>query len=257
MKIRRRDKIKNYLSFNKRKLIPGLLVLTILLLSVGYSAFSSHLNISGFLTTVRIQKDIRITGLGVVAERASNSLTFNYGDSYQLDLGDGVSRTFYVLEDGDNTSLEKGITGTAGPNEVALIMDRNYGGIETWCDVTKSEEHYTSSSCNADGLTPTLNEIKAEWTELNSNQITLPTAHQIAAAAGITELTESMSFTSEWLYTNITPGEFGYWTSTPYDDSRVYMVTQFDIGIMKTDTLPMGLGSGVRPVIIITISSIY
>lgn len=58
-----KDKFKK-IRFNK-KTIPYLLLLTITMLSVGYSAFSSHLNISGVVTTVRIKRDVRITGVSV------------------------------------------------------------------------------------------------------------------------------------------------------------------------------------------------
>ncbi len=53
---------------NKKKLIPYIMVLTILLLSVGYSAFSSNLSIRDLYAQVRLEKDIRITGVSVVPE---------------------------------------------------------------------------------------------------------------------------------------------------------------------------------------------
>ena len=62
------NKVKNYVLSNKRKLIPYIIVLTILLLSVGYSAFISELNITGIASEIRIKKDIRITGLAVEPE---------------------------------------------------------------------------------------------------------------------------------------------------------------------------------------------
>jgi len=50
----------------------------VLFLSIGYSAFNSKLNITGTVATVRIKKDIRVTGISVYSR--TNSGVSNYED---------------------------------------------------------------------------------------------------------------------------------------------------------------------------------
>ena len=54
--------------FQINRVVPIIVMIIVLGLSIGYSAFSSNLNITGIVSTVRIKKDIRVTGVNVVPE---------------------------------------------------------------------------------------------------------------------------------------------------------------------------------------------
>jgi type IV pilus assembly protein PilA len=137
------------------------------------------------------------------------------GDEYIINLG-GEDRVFFVLEDGDNTTLTKGTTGTAGPGEVSLIMNMNYIDDEVyeeerWCD--PNGDNPDDNTCNHDNLDPLVSHIQ----EIFGNDVTvsLPSYDQIYKAAGNKE-----SGLPTWLYDYLDGTEHsvsglnGYWTST-------------------------------------------
>lgn len=107
---------------------------------------------------------------------------YSYGVIYSCDPGDGVERTFFVLEDGDNTTLTKSdfstthyanaTLGTTGANEVSLIMSDNIGS-SAWCDSP-------SATCNAITAKTTLQSLTSSWTVA----VNLPTHAQIKMASG-------------------------------------------------------------------------
>ena len=74
-----KNKYKKYIC--NRKLIPYIIVLTILLLSVGYSAFSSNLSIRDLYAEVRLEKDVRITGISVASHTESTTTYIDYNIS--------------------------------------------------------------------------------------------------------------------------------------------------------------------------------
>lgn len=79
---------------------------------------------------------------------------YNYGDEYSCTLNDGIENTFYVVENNDDT--------------VSLLLDRNYDEeLLTWC------KSGSSNSCNADGLSAKINEIKEKWIGNVNNEIVL------------------------------------------------------------------------------------
>ena len=80
------------------------------------------------------------------------------GVTYTCELGDGEEEnTFFVLETNGNT--------------VSLILNKNIGGaIDMSSDEFKIEFQKRTSG----------------WTKLNQNQITLPTASQVAKTVGLT-----------------------------------------------------------------------
>jgi len=210
------NKYKKYIC--NRKLIPYIIVLTILLLSVGYSAFSSNLSIRDLYTEVRLEKDIRITGVSVAPETGGNDTNyicelvsdtgesgFSYGDEYSCDPGDGVKRTFYLLEDGDNTTLIKGNTGTTGVGEVSLIMNENIGDITLWGNIGDTTPTIAL---------PNLKEQTISWTSVEVN---MPTAQQIEKMG---------SSLPSWLTQNTNFGR-AYWTSTPKEGEAVYFVSNY------------------------------
>jgi len=166
------------------KLIPGVMVLTVLLLSIGYSAFSSNSRISGISGEVRIKKDIRITGVQTLIETSplctlkedtDGNGAVSVGDLYNCNPGDGY-KDFYVLE------IE---------NEISLIMSENID------DETFNEDAAADAA---------LLEKTTGWTDSRIGSITLPTVEQIV---GGDPYSIGFSPKASWLYGN-------YWTST-YD----------------------------------------
>ena len=206
---------------------------------------------------------------------------YSFGAQYVCELGDGEKNIFYLLEDGDTTKLTEGRIAQNG--EVSLIMNANIDsngraitkklpddlGLTAWCSKTDYlaaggteddwNEQYTNAGNN--NLGPiTANKSLEKWT-LNWNKITdktkvtLPTAYQIAVAAGeqFDNTTSYVKNLPSWSvdYLKLNYGELcGYWTSTPYI-SNDYVETAHDVyygefigyyGITSAD-------HGVRPVI--------
>lgn len=154
----------------------------------------------------------------------------DYGDEYICDLGDtddSKNLTFFVLDKTDT--------------EVSLIMNQNLGSTIQWISKEDyvaaggTETDYGSYGNNNKGpLTAmkTLKERTLTWTKLDKDQITLPTANQIATASGKTFSNTpgagSVSGLSTWLYDYLDAGVsnttlyWGYWTSSTY----VYVYAQ-------------------------------
>jgi len=72
--------MKNKVRRFKKGLILTIVVLTILLLSMGYSAFNTELNITGIAFDVRPTKDIRITGVSVDPDSVISDASMTYTD---------------------------------------------------------------------------------------------------------------------------------------------------------------------------------
>ena len=153
----------------------------------------------------------------------SGETSYSFGAQYVCELGDGEKRTFYVLEDGDTTSLIYGRTAQAG--EVSLIMSENLGDDVAWC--TKEDyiasggtaSDFGSANNNKGALTAkaALSTRTANWNKItNKAKITLPTAHQIAAASGKTFNYVSIIGIPKWLSNSI------YWTQTGASNSKNY-----------------------------------
>jgi len=82
---------------------------------------------------------------------AGSNLSYEPGTEYACELGDGVSRTFYVLgEDGNN---------------VKLIMNSNFESTVAW----SRDENSVPDTANAYLASQT-----SGWTKLTQSQITLP-----------------------------------------------------------------------------------
>ena len=201
----------------------------------------------------------------VVGVEATSDAPYALGTEYTCDLGDG-ERTFYVLEDGDNTTLTTGTTGTAGAGEVALILEKNYDTTgQYWCD--PNGENPTNNVCNADGLTGKLDEIARVWSKLDRDQIGLPSAMQIVAADGKSELVNYMNITNDYLYSwSDYPKNqlYGYWTSTPNTENSSYAWTAayqpyYDIGELCNNYMDFEVYYnvlGLRPIITISKNNI-
>ncbi len=181
---------------------------------------------------------------------------YAYGDEYICDPGDGVERRFYVLEDGDNTTLTKGTTGSAGPGEISLIMDRNFTDTDevvprklAWCiDVGRDN---TCKNINSKEEGTPLKHIQDAFG--NNVEVSFPTKDQVTSANN-----GSTTNLPQWLYDHLdetTHPEsevYGYWTASPYAGiaDTAWYVSYF--GYVDGDGVDGPRGCGVRPVITIS-----
>jgi len=168
-------------------------------------------------------KTDKIVELKTVGVQATSDEPYALGSVYTCELGDEVSRIFYVLgEDGDN---------------VRLIMNENIEEAVRWC--IKG----SNNSCAADGAKRNLANQTSGWTKISQNQITLPTYDEMILVKGQT-----------WMRTNLAEnGEsVGYWTSEPLpsDVGRAWFVTPS--GTLNGYGIVYGNQYGIRPVITIS-----
>ena len=98
------------------------------------------------------------------------------GTRYVCEFGDGIEYSFFILEDGDTTTLTTGRQAQAG--QVSLIMDRNLGEKVAW-DSNDSSTPETAKNY--------LKEQTTGWTKLTaaSGTASLPSAYQIAQAGNV------------------------------------------------------------------------
>ena len=231
------------------------------------------------LTIPNVNGDITISeGSNYICKAVTTATTgsiptgnFNYGDEYTCDVGDGDSKTFFVLEtSGDNVSLimnaNVGIDGKAVTSSstnlstVAWVTKEDYiaaGGTESdWNrDIRTNKGPIT--------VTNALKEYTSAWT--NISQITLPTADQIANALGLTvdvdndDLLENLP---TWLHdyleeaTHPVSEVYGYWTisySMYSEDSTGNYARAYDVtgdGSLYSQDVDANY-DGIRPVITI------
>lgn len=164
------------------------------------------------------------------------------GTKYLCNPGDGIERTFYVLE-------------TSGEN-VSLLMDRNIKDYVQWAPDGNTTETGPVTA-NSELKTATSN-----WIDV---KVILPTANQIAVASGNTSWNgKALTNIPEWLYGNLSTdtGEVrAYWTSTPstaynvrawfvYKDTGYGRLAYYTFVISSKDRI------GIRPVITIPITSL-
>ena len=175
------------------------------------------------------------------------------GAKYECDFGDGA-RNFYILELGrnpvSNTTLES--------DEVALILEGNYDTTtQYWCD--QSGANPSNNVCAADGLTAKLDEIATAWTELERDQIGLPSMEQIMVADGKSETayTGHPSLSNAWLYNwdNSVWGDtvYGYWSSSPDVGDSLFAWYVDCLGNVNNFFVHIRDHRGVRPVITLKI----
>jgi len=177
--------------------------------------------------------------------QATSADPYALGAVYSCELGDGVTRTFYVL-------------GTDGDN-VKLIMNENLGNTVAWCDQSGANPY--DNVCAADGANAYLASQTSGWTDLAQSQITLPDAQDIADAMGDTEWNDA-NYTGTvgptWLWVNFDGdnGPYGYWTSTPNSDSSYIAWNVGYGGDLSSDGVDNDSYFGVRPVITISKSNL-
>ena len=164
------------------------------------------------------------------------------GTKYSCNPGDGIERTFYVLE-------------TSGEN-VSLLMDRNIKDYVQWAPDGNTTET---------GPVTANSELKTATSKWIDVSVVLPTANQIAVASGNTSWDgKDLTNIPTWLYENLSTntGQVrAYWTSTPstaynvrawfvYKDTGYGRLAYYTFVISSKDRI------GIRPVITIPITSL-
>lgn len=194
--------------------------------------------------------DINNKTCKLVKKQNQNSITI--GDEYNCNPGDGIMRTFYVLEVKDK--------------RISLIMNKNIGSLVAWS--SDDQNHKNDLSRQALTVKDELEKNTSKWT--NVIAVSLPSAQQIANAGGDTEWTDTV-YTGKrmppWLYDytygciydgcNIDDNSnYGYWTSTAtsdYPDLAWYMTS---LSYLYRSLVNDGSRYGVRPVITVSISNL-
>ena len=163
------------------------------------------------------------------------------GAEYTCDLGDG-DKTFYVLENNEES------------DNISLIYNQNIG------DNNYFELYdYELGAANFNLAIDYIEEQTSAWTDKRIIEKTIPTAQQIASAAGLLSWnsgSETMTIpeSASWLYKNISSNSpYGYWTSTYYQDSTygVWMVYNYNEALLMSGESDHHSVAGVRPVIVV------
>ena len=196
---------------------------------------------------------------------------FAYGDEYTCELGDNDTKTFFVLENnGDYVSLIMNANVDSNGKAITPSNIPSDQGRVAWCSKadyltaggTESDWNKVNTIFGNNNLGPITAEKALEtntrsWVKLTNAQIALPTASQIATAAGESFNNTKVSALSMWLYdylngsTNAVSGINGYWTSTPQIEKVIFVWYVFRGGQLYAGTnTPSGLG--IRPVITIS-----
>ena len=186
------------------------------------------------------------------------------GSKYECTVKEGETQIFYVLEDGDNTELTPETGGIATSGKVSLIMDRN---------IDNTTVAWNKSGSNSNGIGTGEGEAGKKladitssegfgWTAVTSDEVSLPTAEQIAKAAGQTFNNETIYSLPTWLYSNFdvyAGPPYAYWTSTPNaSNSWSAWRVDYDGDLDNNDAVFIDWDGnyGVRPVITISKSQL-
>ncbi len=115
-----------------------LIVLFTILLSIGWSAFQSTFNIGGLLATVRVDRDIRISGVHVVgatSSATSNYEEFNVNNVYtSVYLPNSDSTVTYEVNITNVGNVEVGVENITGLPENLKYTLNNYTLESVLCD---------------------------------------------------------------------------------------------------------------------------
>ena len=161
--------------------------------------------------------------------------TFRYGDEYICNVDYTNSKHFFIIE--------------KTTNEVSLIMDRNIINNIKWC------LSGTNNSCNADGALSALSKGTGTWLNIDSKQISLPTAAQITAANGGTNYPISKVWLYNYLKTSTNSVNInGYWLQNKTSSNSAQAWSLYGGGTtryLSSGTPVDNTNYGVRPVITI------
>lgn len=131
-------KKNNNKKINYITLSSFLIVLFTILLSIGWSAFQSTFNIGGLLATVRVDRDIRISGVHVVgatSSATSNYEEFNVNNVYtSVYLPNSDSTVTYEVNITNVGNVEVGVENITGLPENLKYTLNNYTLESVLCD---------------------------------------------------------------------------------------------------------------------------
>ena len=210
---------------------------------------------------------------------------FAYGDEYTCELGDNDTKTFFVLENnGDYVSLIMNANVNSNGKAITQGNKLSDNGRVEWISVEDylavggkdlSDEHNCKMGreCTTYEFGPItvenkLKENTKNWVKLNSSQVTLPTAYQIAIASGkIFDNSNDVSGLPTWLHDYADYGPVhtvtdlrGYWTSTTASNYYTEYFYAWCVDEDRYGLAPMNLiGSGIigiRPVITVLKSNL-
>ena len=171
---------------------------------------------------------------------------YSIGDTYSCDPGDGVERTFYVLNSSSNT--------------VSLIMEKNVGSVTAWNEV----------GFLSNGPESALSYLKLVTRDWKNVEVSIPKMVDIAIASGDSNWpTTPISTIPAWLYSNLncnantcsdlagtdTAKLTAYWTDDAYETnatgSNQARAVSYS-GSLITSNAKQVTSIGVRPVITIS-----
>ena len=197
--------------------------------------------------------------------------SFNYGDEYTCDVGDGENKTFFVLENNTDT-VSLIMYANIGVDGKAITSSSTNKSLVAWISKADyvaaggTESDYGSYGNNNKGpitVTKALKEYTTTWAKLLSSKITLPSTTQIAIASGKTfNGVDSIEDLPTWLNdylqdkTHSVPEVLGYWTSTPNADNSDLAWIVHCNGLMANYFVGVETRHGIRPVITISKSDI-
>ena len=242
-----------------------------------------NIDINGYPISYKNNKMV-VMDEETISKYLSNSLcvsvdndTLTIGTKYICELGDGEKNSFYLLEDGDTTTITEGRLAQSG--EVSLIMDRNIGengkgvveGGEIYM-VTK-EDYLAAGGTEADWgdfgnhdkgpitANKTLAQRTSNWTKItDKSKINLPTYYQIDQQH--TKNQNQDEIAPDWLTQNLVKGLNGYWVYYKYPSSSDKDNQYQTCAVYEPGYYSPAMGvvnstkNGIRPVITISKSNL-
>ena len=123
---------------NPLNIIPPMIVFVILTLTIGFSAYQSRLQIDDLGAVVRIQKDIRITGVmasSTISDGISNWEDYNVNNiSSSIDLPNSDSTVTYKVTIKNIGNIEAGLLKITGLPDNLQYTISNYNLEDPLCD---------------------------------------------------------------------------------------------------------------------------
>lgn len=132
---KRKKKNKNYII-----LIITFIVFTTIILTIGYSSFSTELDINNLTAIARIQKDIRVNGISVDSVNSNGISNWENHDVnrllFNIDLPSSTSTVTYTFEVVNLGNVEATITEISGLPENLKYTLNNFTLGDALCDDT-------------------------------------------------------------------------------------------------------------------------
>ena len=197
------------------KMAPYIVLTVVLGLSIAYSSFASNMNLAGLLTTVRIEKDVRVTGVSVVGEDMeticnlisdNGDVGLSVGDEYSCEVKEDTWYTFHVISTNNASGeiITSGSTDTIVTSVNLMLNSNVYYKSETNTGLATTENlgtiawywensEKTSSKGPVTAMTYLYNATK-DWTNLgniNINYTDARTSYTMSSSGATTTITSS------------------------------------------------------------------